>query len=499
MKITCTHHAMHQAGGAASLLFVFEDAFSSRAARLGPLEKTAGPWIKKTGWTGKLHRVALIPTASETGPAFILLAGLGKKKDFHPGRLEQAAAAATRTAGHSKVHSLALPALELVPDNALPPPEALRAILRGVAAGAYSFSQFKTSKSKTPAQETDVILAGLRRPGAELQKAMDEGRIVAEIFAEVRDIANLPANEATPSIITQKVRVLARRHGLSFRLLDQAALRHEKCNALLAVAQGSRNPPCVIELTYKGRTRQQAPIVLLGKTITFDSGGISLKPGKGMEWMKFDKCGGMAALAATLAAARLKLDRPVIGMLAIAENMPGGNATRPGDIVRARSGKTIEILNTDAEGRLILADALSLAAEHKPSAIIDLATLTGAVVVALGHAASGLMGNNQNLLDELQHAGKACGDPLWPLPLWPDYRDDIRGQFADIKNIGEGSAGTIIGGIFLREFVPDSIPWAHLDIAGTAWLESTKPYGAVGATLAGAKLLIEWMARKPGR
>ncbi len=201
----------------------------------------------------------------------------------------------------------------------------------------------------------------------------------------------------------------------------------------------------------------------------------------------------MAVLAATLIAARLKLPRPVIGILAAAENMPSSKATRPGDIIRSRSGKTIEILNTDAEGRLVLADALSVAADYQPEAIVDIATLTGACVVALGHALAAVMGNRQNLVHQLQKAGEACGDRLWPLPLLPEYADDIRSQFADMKNVGEGSAGTIIGGMFLKQFVPEVIPWAHIDIAGTAYEEKERPYSATGATLFGAKLFVEWI------
>ncbi len=272
------------------------------------------------------------------------------------------------------------------------------------------------------------------------------------------------------------------------------ALAKAGCNALLAVSRGSSQAPCLITLKYRGTNPRLKPVVLVGKTITFDTGGLSLKPAKGMEWMKYDKCGGMAVLAATLIAARLRVKRPVIGILAVAENMPGGRATRPGDIVRARSGKTIEILNTDAEGRLVLADALSIASDYHPEAIVDLATLTGACIVALGHTLAAVMGSHEHLVTALREAGEATGDRLWPLPLLPEYADGLRGQFADLKNIAaDGAAGTIVGGAFLQSFVPGAIPWAHLDIAGTAGEEKEQAYSAAGATLFGTRLLTQWI------
>jgi leucyl aminopeptidase len=278
---------------------------------------------------------------------------------------------------------------------------------------------------------------------------------------------------------------------------DETALRRDRCLSVLAVGQGSANPPRLVTLTYPGKRRKEPPVVLVGKTITFDTGGISIKPSRNMEWMKYDKSGGMAALAAVLLAARLKLDHPVVAILAMAENMPGSRATRPGDIVRSRSGKTIEIINTDAEGRLVLADALSIAAGLRPRAIVDLATLTGACVVALGHVAAGVMGNDETLLKGLQAAGDAAGERLWPLPLLPEYGEALKTPFADLKNVGEEGAGAIVGGAFLEAFVPAGVPWAHIDIAGTAWEEREKPYGAPGATLFGPGLLVEWIRRLP--
>ena len=323
---------------------------------------------------------------------------------------------------------------------------------------------------------------------------MRRAELAGEILREVRDLANLPANALGPLELAAQAKKLAKRAGLSCKVWDMAALKKENCGALLAVAQGSRRPGCLIRLAYAGK-RGLKPLVVVGKAVMFDSGGISLKPGKNMEWMKYDKSGGMVALATVLLAARLQLPRPVIAYIPAVENMPGGGATRPGDIVKARNGKTIEILNTDAEGRLILADALSFAAEEKPAAIVDVATLTGAVVIALGHEATAVLGNDDRLVLDLMLSGEAVGERLWQLPLWPEYDEMLKGQFADLKNVGDGTAGTIAGGAFLKAFVPEGIPWAHLDVAGTAWLETDRAHGAAGATLAGARLLADWAAR----
>ncbi|HBA83046.1 MAG TPA: leucyl aminopeptidase [Verrucomicrobia bacterium] len=482
----------------ACILFFFEEGDALVTIQSPALIRLLREWSKKTGWKAQRNSIEIIPSHTTTAGNFVLLAGLGRKKDFHPGRLAQAAASAVRAGQQYNLTQFAVSASMNAGDlPPLPPEEIARLILRGFGSGSYEFSAYKSGSSEKMTKKLAIVLTqDTPTAAAALIKIAEEEKIVLETMSEVRDLANQPGNEAYPEAIAAKVRSLARKYGVSCTVLDEADLRRKGCNALLAVARGSRRPPCLIQLKYAGKGRRQTPVALVGKTITFDSGGISLKPGKGMEWMKFDKCGGMAVLAAILTAARLKLPQPLIALMAVAENMPGGNATRPGDIVKTRSGKTIEILNTDAEGRLVLADALSLAADFKPSAIVDLATLTGAVIVALGHAASGLMSNNSELAEQLRKAGEAAGDRVWPLPLWQDYEDDIQGQFADLKNIGDGSAGTIVGGAFLRQFVPDNIPWAHIDIAGTAWLEKAKKYGAAGATLAGTRLLIEWLFQR---
>ena len=429
-----------------------------------------------------------VPTWGRLPAAHLILAridGIGGSPAF---RFERAVATAARLGRTLKLRSLVVG----VPDafdsgNA----GAVRRIVRGTTTGAERFDVF--TSAPVGARAPDLILAGVR-PTPALRRAAVEAAREAEILGDVRRLANLPGRDATPEAIARECRRMARRHGFSCRVHDRAALERMGCRALLAVGQGSRNEPRMILLEYRGGVRAK-PVALVGKTITFDSGGISLKPGKGMEWMRYDKSGGMAVLAAVATAAALRLPVNVIGILTAAENMPGGGATRPGDIVRARNGTTIEIQNTDAEGRLVLADALSVAADLKPSVIVDLATLTGAVIVALGHHVSALLGTDDALGARLREAGEAAGERLWPLPLWPEYDRQLRSDFADLRNIGDGNAGTIIGGAFLKRFVPEGIPWAHIDIAGTAWDEKPSAHRGAGATLAGARLLIEWLGR----
>ncbi len=476
------------------LLFAFQDELLSvpggdPVARR--LDRMIRDWRARHHFTGRLNQVVVISSWESLPARAIVLAGLGKKKDFNIARFRQAAAAAARTLRKHRLSTLAFslraPGLPLAPE-----------LLAGHLAAAlpyghYAFTRYLSDDEDGPERRMpDLVFTDApRSPG--LARRLADEVAAGEALREVRDLANLPANEAPPAALADAARALGRKYKVSCRALDKAALQRKGCRALLAVGRGSRHEPRLIILRYGGTNSKLKPVVLVGKTVTFDTGGISIKSGKGMEWMKYDKCGGMAVLAAVLMAARLRLPRPVIGLLPAAENMPGGDATRPGDIVRAYSGKTIEILNTDAEGRLLLADALSLAAEYKPAAIVDLATLTGASIVALGYVLSAVMGNNGNLVDRLIEAGEASGERLWPLPLLPEYDEDIKGAFSDLKNIGDRGAGTIIGGTFLRHFVPESIPWAHLDIANTAYEESAKPYAPAGPTMFGARLLVEWL------
>ncbi len=448
-------------------------------------------WIKGFAFKG-----AVATSAWPTGLASpVLLVGIGTKKEFHVARWVRAWAAAARALTQMPV--IKKIGFEWPEQMALPmEPAGLAGLAAdGLLFGIYSFDTFKSQKHR---HAFTLEWQGTLLAAKSVREAVRRAGIQGATLHEIRDLANLPANELAPMNLALRARKLAKASGLSCRVWDQTALEKEKCGALLAVAKGSRQPGCLIRLAHKGSAGNRLkPLVLVGKAVTFDSGGISLKPSKSMEWMKYDKSGGMTAMAVVLLAARLKLARPVVAYIPSVENMPGGGATRPGDIVTARNGKSIEVLNTDAEGRLILADALSFAAEEKPAAIVDLATLTGAVIVALGHETTAVMGNDDRLMLELMLSGEASGERLWQLPLWPEYDEMLQGQFADVKNIGDGTAGTISAAAFLQHFVPETIPWAHLDIAGTAWLETEKPYGAPGATLTCARLLVDWASRLP--
>ena len=454
-------------------------------------------WIKTTDYKGRANETGVFPSWETLPCRFVILAGLGSKKDFHIGRMERAMASASRTAKRNGLRRIAV-SLGSVPqelqieDNVF-----ITGIVTGLYNGFYRFTKYLSSDhARESVKPASLIFTEVPANKASKARAsMRRARIISESLSAVKDIANLPANKAHPGTMAAAARALAKKHGLLCQVYNEAALKKLGCNAFLAVGQGSRHPPCMITLKYPGTRRGLKPVVVVGKTITFDTGGISLKTAKGMEWMKYDKCGGMAVLAVMSIVAQLKLPRPVIGVLAAAENMPDGGSVKPGDIVRSRSGKTIEILNTDAEGRLVLADALAFSADYKPAAIVDLATLTGAVLVALGHLAAAVLSTDEDLIGKLRLAGEQTGERLWPLPMFPEYHDDIRGQFADLKNVGEGTAGTIIGGAFLKHFVPENIPWAHIDIAGTAWEEKNRAYASAGANLFGARLLVEWISR----
>jgi len=447
--------------------------------------------IKKSNFNGDFAQTAVFPTFGKTKASHIILTGLGKSDAFQIETLERASAAAVRAGAKADITRFVTEGsvtLKTIPEATF-----VHTVARGASWGSYNFETFKTAKKKKTT-EPSLTLVGSFKNAAACRRALADAGIESQALLATADLANLPGNLAPPQKIASWAAKMAKETGLSCAVLNKAELEKQNFNALLSVAAGSDTDAKIITLKYKGTDSKAKPVVLVGKTITFDSGGLSLKPGRHMEWMQFDKCGGMAVLAAMQMVALLKPKTSVIGILTVAENMPSGGATRPGDIVKSRSGKTIEILNTDAEGRLALCDALDLALTHKPAAIVDLATLTGAVITALGHTAAAVVGNNHKFNQKLIQSAEAAGERLWELPLWQEHKDDMKGTFADLQNISKSStAGTITAGAFLSEFVPDNIPWAHLDIAGTAWEETPKAWMAPGVTLFGARTLIEWI------
>lgn len=356
----------------------------------------------------------------------------------------------------------------------------LRQIVEGGADAAYRYDRLKSKKdeSRRPLRKW-VINAAERGELAAAEEAVRIGKAVAEGVRLAKELGNLPPNICTPGYLADQARALGKRHkAVKVDVLDQSDMERLGMGALLAVARGSQEPPKLIVVHYRGGKKGEPPVALVGKGITFDSGGISIKPAQAMDEMKFDMCGAASVLGALETAAQLALPLNIVGVIPATENLPSGTATKPGDVVTSLSGQTIEILNTDAEGRLILCDALTYAERYEPAVVIDIATLTGACVIALGKHASGLLGNDEVLVQDLLKAGRDSGDRAWELPLWEDYQDQLKTNFADMANVGGREGGTITAACFLSRFTK-KFRWAHLDIAGTAWVTGDKK-GATG-------------------
>jgi leucyl aminopeptidase len=371
----------------------------------------------------------------------------------------------------------------------LPAGADVRAAVEGAALAAYSVKQPPPGKEPV---ESIVVLGGAET------SPLDRASVLAESVALARELGNLPANLLPPAAFADRAVAEAAAHGVETSVLDETELAEQGFGGIIGVGQGSVNPPRLVRLSWTspGATRTAA---FVGKGITFDSGGLSLKPSTGMEYMKVDMAGAAAVLGAVLAAARLKLPINVTGWLAIAENMPSARASRPTDVLTMYGGKRVEVLNTDAEGRLVLGDALARASEEHPDLIIDVATLTGGQVIALGSRTTGLMGNDDTLLSELQAAGTAAGEPMWPMPMPPEIRKSLDSLVADFSNVAPGGnrdGHMLVGGIFLKEFVGEGIAWAHLDIAGPAW-NGGEPYGFTprGATGVMVRTLVTLLER----
>ncbi len=440
---------------------------------------------KRKQFVGKAGQSLVLQTWGKTRAEQIALVGLGKTDKITGPRLSRAAATAVRVLRKARADKITLQ---------LPNGDVAQAFAEGALLGLYSFDEFKTGDNAKKTTVKEIVLCVADKKSLEpAQKAAARGRIIAEATNYTRNIANQPGNVIYPETLAAEAQKLADELGLKCTVFDEKELAERKMNAILAVGQGSIRPPRMITLEYTPSipiTPLPAPFIVVGKAITFDSGGISLKPGDRMDEMKWDKCGGCATLGIMRAVAKLKVPFPVIGIIGSAENMPSATSYRPGDVIRAFSGKTIEVLNTDAEGRVVLADALAWANTFKPRAIVDFATLTGACVVALGSANCGLFGNNDDLIAKLKAAGDSSGDSVWPMPLTDDDRDKIKGSYGDIINTGGREAGAAKGAAFLEHFVGKT-PWAHLDIAGTAWATDEKPYRAKGATGIGVRLIAE--------
>src|SRR6059058_3311742 len=476
------------------VLGVFEEAELSGEARsvdaacAGRLKAL----LERGDFAGRAGDTLLVGELPGIKASRVLLTGLGAKKSYHRRSWRKAWAAAAAALARTRIASCAV---------AIDRPEAKqlddyyfgRAVAELTGAALYRVNDLKTGK-KAPAPALARVLAGPVRKAAAAQRGLAHGAAVAAAAQVQRDLANLPANVCT-TFLAEQARALAKRSAsLSVRLLDAAAMRREKMGCLLAVAQGSHQAPRFIVLEHRGRAKAQPPIVLVGKGVTFDSGGISLKDPPGMDEMKFDMSGAAAVIAALTFAASLKLRLHLVGLIGAVENMPGGRAVKPGDIATSASGQTVEILNTDAEGRLILCDALHYARRFHPQAVIDVATLTGACVIALGHHHSGVMGNDEPLVRELLEAGIRADDRCWQLPLTEEYAEALKSNFADFANVGGRDGGAITAATFLSKFT-QGLKWAHLDVAGTAYQGGAQK----GSTGRPTPLLADFLLQRAAR
>jgi len=367
-----------------------------------------------------------------------------------------------------------------------------QAAVEGYLLGSFKQREYKSGEAAQDKSRLSHVRFSVSRSAwvKKAQRSVERGIIIAEGQLLVRELVQTPAGDLTPKIYAAKTQLLTRKYKISCRVLDEKAIAQEKMGGLLGVARGSEEPPRFMILEYKGGVAGQKPVVLVGKGVTFDSGGISLKPGQDMHEMKGDMAGSAVVLATLVTAARLKMRIHLVALMPLTENMPSGHATRPGDILVSRKGKTIEVINTDAEGRLILADALDYANKFKPQAVIDIATLTGAALYVLGFAGAPIMGNHKKLLDRISAAADATSEKVWPLPIWDEHRDQMKSSIADLVNSGGRPAGTIAGAAFLENFIGDW-PWAHIDIAYCDVEHSGKSYVPKGATGFGLRLLIE--------
>ena len=480
------------------LLALIVPSGSGLSPALADLDRVTGGTLGRAVATGdykaKKDETALF---YGTGPVQrVLLVGVGKAGEVTRSVLRRAAAVAGKRARAVGVPRLAIAVTPEARSN-VPAREVGQVLIEGVAHGAWAFTELKKAPDE-PRVEVDTVV--IVANSAE-QKDVEAGRVIGAAIAEgarfTRWLQMLPGNTCTPSFLAEQAREVAKRNGQVVTTLDLAAITREGMGALLAVSQGSAQEPRFIVLEYHGGAKGAAPVVLVGKGVTFDSGGISIKPAASMEDMKYDMSGAAAVLGTFETLGRLKPAINVVGIIPATENLPSGTAVKPGDVIRSYSGKTIEIINTDAEGRLILCDALWFVKRLKPAAVIDAATLTGAVTVALGSQATGLMGNDDALMAEVQAAGERAGERCWPFPLWEEYHDLLKSEIADVKNSGGRGAGTIAGGWFLKEFV-DGYPWVHLDIAGTAYTDGEGPHQAKGPTGMGVRLFSEFVLRRAG-
>jgi leucyl aminopeptidase len=428
-------------------------------------------------YQGKPYELFMLPVVTGWRAARAALVGCGRADDVSLERLRRVASAAALAARQRRLTRTAV--LNRGLDSAA---DSAQALAEGLVLASYSGDRYKSGERGGPPADQAVVLHPTRTDTASLEQAVERGRILAESCNIARDLCNEPSNVLTPSVFADRAAAIGRGAGLGVQVLDEDELARLQMGLLLGVARGSAEPPRMIVLRHDPPAAPASPVLgLVGKGVTFDTGGISIKPADGMEKMKDDMAGGAAVIGALRAIALLNAPIRVIGIIPAVENMPGGRAIKPGDVLTGGSGKTVEVINTDAEGRLILGDGLWYARELGATHLVDVATLTGACVVALGRAASGLFGQPDEWVDVLRRVGDRAGDRCWPMPLYEEYADQLRSDIADMMNTGGRAAGACTAAMFLKEFA-GGLPWAHLDVAGTAWTDEAKPWLAKGPT-----------------
>lgn len=433
----------------------------------------------QNSFKGKEGSLLLFPSLGQIPAAFIALVGLGDGKDE---------AAHLRYLGKA-FRQLQVKRAVSIGVVTLQTKVSMEAIIYAAEEGSYRFTTF-SPKSKEPIPALSKLTIFTK---AVSEKSIERSIRISEAVRYARNLANQPPNLFDPATLAAEAQKLARVRKIRCQVWDYTRLKREGFGGIVAVGQGSAKPPRFIRLDYQGSSKSQKPFVIVGKAITFDTGGISIKPSDKMDEMKFDKCGGIAVLGIMNAVAALKLPINVTGLISSAENMPSDTAYRPGDLVKTLSGKYVEVLNTDAEGRIVLADALTYAHQLNPKAIVDLATLTGACIVCFGHECAAVLGNQDGLVNQLRAAGGRTGEKIWPLPIWPEYQDKVLSDIGYVKNTAGREGGTITAACFLNAFVDSKIPWAHLDIAGMAWTSKEDPHRAKGATAFGVRLIVDWL------
>jgi leucyl aminopeptidase len=496
VNITVKKGCLAQTKTPAMILALCEDAIESSEIAVSVNQQTGGlldDVIKSGDFEAKPSQVSVIYTRGVLPAQRIVLVGLGKKSEL---KLEKIRCAYSKVMQHLRGLNIknAATAIEgcLLPEQK---EKVIAAAVEGAILGQYQYTAFKTV-SREEIKEMR-LLEILTKPEdyANILSEVQKMKIITDAVYFARDLVSAPANEMTPSILAEHAQKIAKRKNVSCRVLDKGKMKTLGMNALLGVAAGSQEPPKLIILEYSGGKRNDRPVVLVGKGLTFDSGGISIKAAEKMDEMKTDMSGGAAVIATIMAAADLLLPLNVVGLVPATENLPGGSALKPGDVLKSFSGQTIEVLNTDAEGRLILADALTYASKYRPVAVVDIATLTGACIVALGEDVIGMLGTDDRLKSEINSAAQITGELVWELPLWEHYFELIKSDVADYKNSAGRMGGTITAAAFLSKFV-GNYPWAHLDIAGPAWTTKDKAYVPKGASGVPVRLLVEYLQNR---